>query len=136
MDAFRIESVRLATTPAKAFQYIAAAENLPGWTHAFKEARNGKAVLVTPAGAVNVGLRVDASALEGTIDWHMEFPDGSVASAFSRVVRESKEHCIYSFILLAPPVPLERLEGTLNEQAQILRGELAKLAAILGKSQA
>jgi uncharacterized protein YndB with AHSA1/START domain len=135
MDTFRIESVRLSTTPEKAFRYIAAPQNLPQWTHAFKETHDGKAVLSTPAGTVEVVLRVDASASEGTIDWHMTFPNGSVGSAFSRVVPESDERCVYSFILLAPPVPLEQLEGTLNEQAQILRKELAKLAAILGNPQ-
>ena len=134
MDAFRMESVRLATTPERAFRYIAAPVNLPQWTHAFKATHDGKAILATPAGEVEVGLRVDASAAQGTIDWHLTFPNGSVASAFSRLVPETSERCIYSIILLAPPVPLEQLEGTLNEQAKILRGELANLVSIVVKS--
>jgi hypothetical protein len=32
---------------------------------------------------------------------------------------------------MAPPVPLEQLEGALEQQSQTLREELAKLSAIL-----
>jgi hypothetical protein len=131
MDSFKVESVRIKTTLEKAFRYISDPNNLPEWTHAFEEVQNGKATMTTPGGAVEVGLRVRASAPEGTIDWHMTFPDGNVASAYSRVIPESDEHSIYNFILMAPPVPLEQLEGTLNQQAHILREELAKLNAIL-----
>jgi hypothetical protein len=45
------------------------------------------------------------------------FPDGKVASAYSRLVPQSNEDRVFSFVLLAPPVPLEQLEGMLNEQA-------------------
>jgi hypothetical protein len=81
MDSFRVESVRLATTPEKAFRYIADPRNLPSWTHAFKCVQNGVAIMTTPAGSVEVNLEVKASASEGTIDWHMTFPDGNGASA-------------------------------------------------------
>jgi hypothetical protein len=131
MESFKVESVRIKTAPEKAFRYIADPRNLPQWTHAFEGVLDGKAIMATPSGAVEVGLRVMASVSEGTIDWHMTFPDGSVATAYSRVVRESAEYSIYSFILMAPPVPLEQLEGTLNQQAHILREELAKLNTIL-----
>ena len=131
MDSFRIESVRIMTTREKAFRYISDPKNLPEWTNAFKQVQNGKATMATQAGAVEVGLRVKVSASEGTIDWHMTFPDGSVGSAYSRVIPESDEYSIYSFILMAPPMPLEQLEGTLNQQAHILREELTKLSAIL-----
>src|SRR5438128_106781 len=133
MTTFRTESVRLATSLHKAFEYIAAPRNLPHWTHAFKKVADGKAIMETPAGAVEVDLKVKAAPTEGTIDWCMTFPDGTVASAFSRLVPEDKNHCIYSFILLAPPVPLERLEGALNEQENILREELTKLGTILSQ---
>jgi hypothetical protein len=134
MDSFRVESVRIKTTPEKAFRYIADARNLPQWTHAFKGVRNGKATMVTPAGAVEVALQVKASASEGTIDWHMTFPDGNVATAYSRLVQDSDNYSIYSFILRAPPVSLEQLEGTLNAQAYTLREELTKLNAILSEA--
>ena len=85
---------------------------------------------------MDVELEVKASASEGTIDWHVTFPDGSVATAYSRVVPESAQDSVYSFILMAPPVPLEQLEGTLNQQAHILREELTKLNAILTEARA
>ncbi len=134
MTTFKVESVRIATTLEKAFQYIADPQNLPQWTRAFKAVRNGKAIMATPSGAVEVGLKVTASASAGTIDWHLTFTNGSVASAFSRLVPEARDHCIYSFVLLAPPVPLEQLEGTLNQQAQTLREELTKLSEFLNQA--
>ena len=42
------------------------------------------------------------------------------------------DRSIYSFVLLAPPVPLERLEGAFAEQAKILGEELATLQERLG----
>lgn len=131
MDSFRVESVRIKATCEKAVRYISDPKNLPEWTNAFKRIQNGKATMATPAGVLEVALRVKASASEGTIDWHMTFPDGSVGSAYSRVIPESDEYSIYSLILMAPPVPLQQLEGTLNQQAHILRKELTKLSAIL-----
>lgn len=134
MDSFRVESVRIKTTPEKAFRYITDVRNLPQWTHAFKEVGNGKATMVTPAGALEVALQVKASASEGTIDWRMTFPDESVATAYSRLVPDADNYSVYSFILMAPPVPLEQLEGTLNQQAHTLREELTKLNAILSEA--
>jgi hypothetical protein len=42
------------------------------------------------------------------------------------------DRCIYTFVLKAPPVPLERLEGALAEQSRILTTELATLVRLLG----
>lgn len=134
MDSFKVESVRIKTTFEKAFRYISDPKNLVHWTHAFKGVRNGKARMATPAGTVEVGLRVKGSASEGTIDWHIAFPDGKAATAYSRLVPESAEYSIYSFILMAPPIPLEQLEGALNQQVHILREELTKLNAILSRA--
>lgn len=134
MNPFRIESVSLNSSPEKAFAYISEPTNLPKWTNAFKSAWNGKATMVTPAGTVQVDLEVKAAAAEGTIDWHMTFPDGSVASAYSRVLPAPSGKSVYSFVLMTPPVPLEQLEGTLDQQADILRHELEKLSTILGKA--
>jgi len=130
MDSFRVESVLIRATTDKAFRYIADPRNLPNWTHAFKSVRNGNAIMATPAGTVEVGLEVNASSIEGTVDWQITFPDGSIASAYSRVLPISGQSA-YSFMLMAPPVPLDQLEGALNQQVHILRDELAKLKAIL-----
>jgi hypothetical protein len=89
----------------------------------------------TPTGSVEVALAVHASREHGTVDWLMTFPNGSVAAAYSRVVPAGQDRSIYSFILMAPPVPLEELEGTLAQQSHILREELARLRAILEHRQ-
>jgi hypothetical protein len=134
MDTFRVESVRINAPLAKAFEYIANVTNLPKWTNAFKSASDGKAVMATPAGTVEASLQAQASKSEGTIDWHITFPDGSVASAYSRLVPVDAAHSVYSFVLMAPPVALEQLEGTLDQQAAILKEELAKLSSILSNA--
>ena|SRR5437588_11780589 len=131
MDGFRVESIRIKAGFDKVFAYLAAPENLPQWTHAFRSVRDGRAVMATQAGTVEVGLRIDSSRAEGTIDWRMKFPDGNEASAYSRLVRQSDQACVYSFVLLAPPVPLAQLEGALDQQVQILREELKRLSQIL-----
>jgi len=134
MDAFKVESVQIKAAFDKAFGFIAAPENLPKWTHAFKSVRDGTAVMATPAGRVEVGLKVNSSRDQGTIDWRMRFPDGSEAAAYSRLVQELPEACIYSFILLAPPVPLAQLEGVFDQQVEILREELKKLKETLDRT--
>src|SRR5262249_22489895 len=132
MDLFRVESIRIKATPEKAFRYVADARHLPRWTRAFKAVVDSKAIMETPAGKLEVDLEVKASPTKGTVDWLMKFPDGSDAAAYSRFVPDSNGGCIYSFVLMAPPVPLEQLEGTLNQQSEILKQELEKLSAILG----
>lgn len=131
MDGFRVESIRIKAGFDKVFVYLGNPKNLPQWTHAFKSVRDGRAVMATQAGTVEVGLRVNSSRAEGTIDWRMKFPDGNEASAYSRLVRQSDQACVYSFVLLAPPVPLAQLEGALDQQVQILKEELKRLSQIL-----
>jgi hypothetical protein len=63
----------------------------------------------------------------------MRFPDGSLSRAYSRVVKAEKNRCVYSFILMAPPVPLEQLEGMFRQQSQVLEKELARLTSILSE---
>jgi hypothetical protein len=132
MDTYRVESIHIRAGFERAFGYIAAPENLPHWTYAFKSVKNGRAVMTTPAGTVEVGLQVNSSRPEGTVDWHMKLPDGNEATAYSRLIHLSDEASVYCFVLLAPPVPLEQLEGSLNQQGEILREELKRLSEILG----
>jgi uncharacterized membrane protein len=131
MDTHRVESIRVKAPAKKAFSYIANPANLPEWTSAFKSVKNGTAVMATPLGSVEIQLQVTSSETHGTIDWEMTFPDQSVARAYSRVIPEANGGSVFSFVLLAPPVPLEQIEGALNQQAQTLREELYKLSAIL-----
>ncbi len=127
MRTFDVQSIELDVPFADAFRYLANPTKLPEWTHAFKEATDRQATLVTPRGAVEVGLRVDASEAHGTIDWSMTFPDGAVARASSRLIAHGGT-CIYTFVLEAPPLPLEEIEGALEEQSRTVADELATLA--------
>jgi polyketide cyclase/dehydrase/lipid transport protein len=133
MSTFEVQSIEISAPFSTAFRYIADPANLPEWTHAFKRVSDGHAMMETPAGAVQVGLRVQASEPHGTIDWMITFPDGGVAKAASRVTPHG-ERSIYTFVLEAPPVPLERLEGALAEQSRILGTELATLARRFGEN--
>ena len=131
MKQYDLQGIDLNVPKGKAFTFIAEPENLPKWTNAFASVSQGKAVMQNPEGAIEIALEVQSSAEYGTVDWRMTFPDQSVATAFSRIVEADQEHCIYSFILMPPPVPLEQLEGALEAQSQILEKELGTLKALL-----
>jgi uncharacterized protein YndB with AHSA1/START domain len=132
MRTFDVQSIELDAPPADAFRYLANPATLPEWTHAFKAADSRQATMSTPEGAVQVRLRVDASEEHGTIDWTMTFPSCVVAKAHSRVTPH-RGKSIYTFVLEAPPAPLEELEGALAEQSRILANELSRLAARMAK---
>lgn len=132
MQDFDVQTVELAAPFDVAFRYVADPRTLPEWTHAFRSVSDGRATLATPKGAVDVRLEVNASRETGTVDWVMTFPDGSVGRAFSRLV-DRGGRSLYSFVLLAPPVPLELVEGALAEQSRTLREELAALQRRLAR---
>lgn len=131
---FAVESIDLGATLKEAFDYIRNPVNLLEWTHAFKGVRDGHAIMETPNGTVEVALEVRSCEPQGTIDWYMTFPDGSQAVAYSRLVARTMQSVVYTFVLLAPPIPLEHLEGVLSQQTLILREELKKLEAIFRRS--
>ena len=133
MRDFDVQAIELAGPLERAFQFVADPRTLPEWTHAFRSVAGGQALLATPKGSVEVGLEVRASLEWGTVDWIMTFPDGSVGRAFSRLVPLDHARTLYSFILLAPPVPLEQVEGALAEQAKVLTQELAALRERLAR---
>lgn len=133
MKNFDVQTVEINAPFEKAFDYIADARNLPEWTNAFNSVRDGQATMETPEGSVEVALKVNSSKQYGIIDWTITFPDESVATAYSRIVSDKENKSIYSFVLMAPPVPLEQLEGTLDAQSQILQEELSRLSTILSK---
>jgi predicted transcriptional regulator len=65
------------------------------------------------------------------VDWRLAFPDGSIGIAQFRVTETTRGTCIYTFVLHAPPVSLEQVEGALEAQRGILRSELATLKALM-----
>lgn len=85
----------------------------------------------TPNGEVMIDLEVQSSSAQGTVDWVMKFPDGSTATAFSRLISVGEGRCVFCFVLTPPPVPLEQLEGALAVQSKTLTNELRKLKDIL-----
>ena len=127
MQMFDVQGVEIRAPRARVFEFVRDPHNLPRWADAFKSVNGERARLETPQGAVEVRLDVFADENCGTVDWRMEFPDGSVGVAQSRVTDTARSTCIYSFVLHAPPVPLEQVEGALDVQRATLRSELSTL---------
>ncbi|MBL4755610.1 MAG: hypothetical protein JKY52_18715 [Flavobacteriales bacterium] len=127
---FDVQSIGINENHRKVFEYIANPENLPSWTKAFSRADSTSATMVTPNGELNIAMKTEVSQDSGTVDWIMTMPDGSVGKAHSRISENGKS-CIYTFVLLAPPVPLEELEGALSAQKLMLAEELVALKNIL-----
>ena len=133
MKTYDLQGTEIKADFRSVFAYIANPENLPQWAHAFKSVAKGRAVLQTPQGSTEIRLRTTSSAAQGTVDWVLEFPDGATARAFSRVVKHTDDAVLYTFTLLAPPVPLEMIEGAMARQSRTLGEELIRLRQILEK---
>ena len=131
MRMFDVQGIEISAPRRKLFEFLRDPTNLPRWAHAFVSAGNGSARLETPAGAVDVDLGVTADADTGVVDWRLAFPDGSVSIAQSRVTETTRGTCIYSFVLHAPPVALEQVEGALEAQRALLQSELATLKSLM-----
>ncbi|TXG85610.1 MAG: SRPBCC family protein [Sphingomonadales bacterium] len=131
MKTFDVQSIGINKPADVVFAFISQPANLPKWTSAFKSADSSSAELVTPNGAVPIALQTITHDGHGTIDWKMTFPDGAVGMAYSRVTPDGADRAVYSFVLMAPPVPLEMLEGALGAQMEILAKELRALKGLL-----
>ena len=131
MRMFDVQAVEIAVPRQTVFEFVRDPANLPKWAHAFVTAEPGRARLETPAGAVDVALGVTADAETGIVDWHLEFPDGTIGLAQSRVTDTARGTSIYSFVLHAPPVALELIEGALEAQRALLTSELATLKSLM-----
>lgn len=131
MKSYDVQSIDLQIPRELAFTFIVDPQQLPRWTSAFASVAGGQALMRTPQGEVEIDLAVRSAVEQGTVDWLMTFPDGSVATAFSRLVEIDRKHCIFTFVLTPPPVPLEQLEGALEAQSRALAEELKHLKRIL-----
>lgn len=131
MKNYDVQSIHISATRDQVHAFVSKPENLPKWTHAFAYADSNQAEMRTPSGSIRVALKTESHSEAGTVDWHMGMPDGSVGHAFSRVTVDGKNASIFSFVLMAPPVPLERLEGALAEQMKTLASELKNLKGII-----
>ena len=133
MRMFDVQGIEINAPRGRVFDFLCEPANLPEWAHAFVSAGNGRARLETAAGAVDVALEVAADGDTGVVDWRLEFPDGNVSVAQSRVTETTRGTCIYSFVLHAPPVALEQIEGALDAQRVALTSELATLKELMEK---
>lgn len=131
MRMFDVQGIEILAPRDKVFSFLSDPATLPLWTHAFATAEAGRAQLSTPAGTVNAALTVEANPESGTVDWRLGLPDGSVGLAQSRVTETTRGTCVYSFVLHAPPVALEQVEGALDAQRAILQSELATLKSLM-----
>jgi uncharacterized protein YndB with AHSA1/START domain len=131
MRMFDVQAIEINASSSKVFEFVREPRNLPRWAHAFKMADSERARLETPAGAVDLRLKTMADDKAGTVDWSLEFADGSVGLAQSRITETTRGTCVYSFVLHAPPVPLEQVEGALDTQRMTLAKELVILKSIL-----
>jgi len=131
MRMFDVQGIEIRAPRARVFAFLSRPGNLPRWAHAFRSADDRNARLETPAGVVDVRLDTLADAGAGTVDWRLEFPGGSIGLAQSRVTETTRGTCIYSFVLHAPPVALEQVEGALEAQRATLRSELAMLKSLM-----
>jgi hypothetical protein len=131
MRTFDVQGIEIQASSAAVFAFIRDPRNLPRWAHAFRRADDESAALATPNGNIEIGLSTQADEDSGTVDWELRFPDGSTGLAQSRVTQTPRGNSIYSFVLHAPPVPLEQLEGALDAQRVTLSQELAQLKRIL-----
>jgi hypothetical protein len=131
MRTFDVQGIEIKAPNRKVFEFLREPANLPRWAKAFVSAEGGRARLETPAGAVDIDLTVTADADTGVVDWRLTFPDGGVGLAQSRVTETTRGTSIYSFVLHAPPVALEQLEGALDAQRAILQSELATLKSLM-----
>jgi uncharacterized protein YndB with AHSA1/START domain len=131
MRSYDVQEIELAVPARRAFELLADPKRLPRWTDAFAAADHGSATLRTAAGEVVIGLETRARADTGTVDWRMTFPDGSVGWAHSRLVELSGDRCVYTFVLHAPPGPLEAVEGALEAQRATLTRELRRLKELV-----
>ncbi|HZI80549.1 MAG TPA: SRPBCC family protein [Vicinamibacterales bacterium] len=131
MQMFDVQGIEITAPPDAVFEFVRKPANLSRWAQAFETADSRRARLKTPGGTAEIALATSSDPAARTVDWRLEFPDGSVALAQSRVTATTRGTSIYSFVLHAPPVPLEELEGALNAQRQTLRTELAALKQLM-----
>lgn len=129
---FDVQSIAINVKPEKVINFLSEPSNVPKWAKGFSEVNGETALMETSNGKMKIGMRMACNHEQGTIDTIMTMPDGSIGKAFSRVVEnDNGDSSIFSFVLLAPPAPLEKIEGILSEQKIQLAEELQVLKTIL-----
>jgi len=65
MRRFDVQGIDLQATQRRAFSYIADPNHLPQWTRAFASVANGRAMMRTPNGEIEIDLVVQSSEEQG-----------------------------------------------------------------------
>jgi len=129
---FDVQSIGINANPGKVFEFVAEPTNVPKWAIGFSEVNGETAFMETLKGKMKVGMIMHSNPELRTVDTVMTMPDGSIGKAFSRITEnDNGESAVFTFILMAPPVPLEEMEGKLEEQKKQLAKELQLLKKIL-----
>lgn len=129
---FDVQSIHIHADPTRVYEFIANRYNVPKWALGFSEVTEDSALMETPNGSMKIGLEMECNKALGTVDSILIMPDGSIGKAYSRVISNNEgQSAIFSFVLMAPPVPLAEVEGTLEEQKKQLAEELQLLKNML-----
>ncbi|MDN5216356.1 SRPBCC family protein [Fulvivirgaceae bacterium BMA12] len=129
---FDVQSIAINANPDQVFEFIAEPTNVPKWAIGFSAVDGETAMMETPNGKMKIGMKMYANSELRTVDTVMTMPDGSIGKAFSRITEnDNGESAVFTFVLMAPPVPLEEMEGTLEEQKKQLKEELQLLKKII-----
>ncbi len=129
---FEIVSIGIKAHPDEVFDYVANGKNLPEWTDFFKEADDSSAIIVTSQGELKVAMETVLNKELGVIDTIIEMPDGTKNYSWSRVSgNKHGRESVFSFTLIAPPLPPDALDKFLAKQKSQLEEELRSLKSIL-----
>ncbi len=129
---FDVQSIAINANPDQVFEFIAEPTNVPKWALGFSAVDGETAMMETPNGKMKIGMKMYANLELRTVDTVMTMPDGSIGKAFSRITEnDNGNSAVFTFVLMAPPVPLEEMEGTLEEQKKQLKEELQFLKKII-----
>lgn len=129
---FDVQSIAINAKPERVFEFLAEPTNVPRWAKGFSEVNGETALMETEKGKMKIGMRMLCNPEWGAIDTVLTMPDGSIGNAYSRVIpNDDGLSTIFSFVLMAPPAPLEKIEGIMSEQKEQLAEELLELKKIL-----
>lgn len=133
---YDVQHVNIKATPDTVYNFVAEPTNVPKWAIGFSEVNGETALMESPMGKMQIGLKMLCNPETRTVDTIMTMPDGSIGKAFSRVTEnDNGDSAIFSFVLMAPPVPLQEIEGALAQQKKQLAKELLVLKEILERVQ-
>jgi len=130
MHTFDVQGIEIRAPRWAVFDFVRDPHNLRSGRMRFnKPTINERISRLRPGPSLSTCVR-SRTKDAGTIDWSLGLPTCDRRRAVPGD-RDCRGTCIYSFVLHAPPVPLEQLEGALDAQRMTLREELTELKRLL-----